>query len=210
MSLSQLDEPIARRIGYAIARSPFGWIIVAMTERGLCRVAIAATRDALRRDLANCFPNVELAEAKAELAPRVAAIVRHLEGRERRLLLPLDVAATAFQRRVWAALRSIPYGETRSYQDIARAIGAPSAARAVGAACARNPLAIVIPCHRAVRQNGDLANYAWGLDVKRRLLAAERQASGQRKRRGRSFAKAELSSFDHSDSKLNIPRPTCL
>ena len=163
-------------IRYAIAPCALGFILVAMTERGLCRVGIGATRDALRRELASDFPRATLEESSAELAPRVEAILRHLEGKSRELSMPLDVRATAFQRSVWEALRAIPYGETRSYQDIARAIGAPTAARAVGAACARNPLALVVPCHRAVRANGDLAGYAWGLDVKRRLLDAERGA----------------------------------
>jgi AraC family transcriptional regulator, regulatory protein of adaptative response / methylated-DNA-[protein]-cysteine methyltransferase len=173
-------------IRYAIAPCGLGFILVALTERGLCRVGIASTRAALRRELASEFPRAELEESGAKLSPRVDAILRHLEGKRRELSMPLDVRATAFQRRVWEALRAIPYGETRSYQDIARAIGAPTAARAVGAACARNPLALVVPCHRAVRANGDLAGYAWGLDVKRRLLDAERRALPKTRRETRA------------------------
>jgi AraC family transcriptional regulator of adaptative response/methylated-DNA-[protein]-cysteine methyltransferase len=163
------------RIRFTMAQSSLGWILVAMTERGVCRVAIADTREALRRGLAPEFPGAALEDASPELAPRVEQILRHIEGTAPAPSLPLDIRATAFQRRVWDALRSIPRGETRSYTDIARSIGAPKAARAVGAACAKNPLALVVPCHRAVRENGDLAGYAWGLDVKRRLLDIERR-----------------------------------
>ena len=102
-----------------------------------------------------------------------AAVVTHLDGRQPHLDLPLDVRATAFQRRVWEALRKIPYGSTRSYAEIARGIGNPKATRAVARACATNPAAIVIPCHRVVREDGDLGGYRWGLDRKRALLQRE-------------------------------------
>jgi AraC family transcriptional regulator of adaptative response/methylated-DNA-[protein]-cysteine methyltransferase len=162
------------RIRYAIAKSSLGFVLVAATDRGLCRVAMSGSRESLRKALAEEYPRATLEESDVELAPRVAEVLRHVEGRARADSLPLDVRATAFQRRVWDALREIPYGETRTYSDIARSIGAPRAARAVGSACGQNPVALVIPCHRAVREDGGLGGYAWGLDVKRRLLEIER------------------------------------
>jgi AraC family transcriptional regulator of adaptative response/methylated-DNA-[protein]-cysteine methyltransferase len=163
------------RVRYAIAGSPVGLLLVAATERGVCRVAIGTSRAALRRDLEKEFPRAALVAANAELAPWVDPILRGVEGGAATRAVPLDVAATEFQARVWDTLRAIPYGETRSYAAIARAIGAPKAARAVGSACAKNPVALVVPCHRAVRGDGALGGFAWGLDVKRRLLDTERR-----------------------------------
>jgi AraC family transcriptional regulator of adaptative response/methylated-DNA-[protein]-cysteine methyltransferase len=160
-------------VRYAVAKSSLGFVLVAATDRGVCRVALSSSRESLRRALVEEFPRATLDES-VELAPRMAEVLGHIEGRG--ASMPLDVRATAFQRRVWDALREIPYGETRTYSDIAKAIGAPRAARAVGSACGKNPVALVIPCHRAVREDGGLGGYAWGLDVKRRLLDLERSA----------------------------------
>jgi AraC family transcriptional regulator of adaptative response/methylated-DNA-[protein]-cysteine methyltransferase len=164
----------AARIRYAFVESSLGLVLVAATDRGLCRVALGDSRDRLRDELARDFPQATLERSDAALAPHVAEVLRHIEGKGGDVPLQLDLHATAFQRRVWEALRKIPYGETRSYSEIARSIGEPRAARAVGAACGKNPVAIVIPCHRAVRGDGDLAGFAWGLDKKRRLLDLER------------------------------------
>jgi AraC family transcriptional regulator of adaptative response/methylated-DNA-[protein]-cysteine methyltransferase len=167
------------RIRYAIASSSLGHVLVAATDRGLCRVAMADSRERLTRALAQEFPRASLEESAAELAPQVSDVLRRIEGGAGQGSLPLDVQATAFQRRVWDALREIPRGETRSYSQIARSIGSPGAARAVGAACGKNPVALVIPCHRAVRQDGGLGGFAWGIDVKRRLLDLERSGSSR-------------------------------
>jgi AraC family transcriptional regulator of adaptative response/methylated-DNA-[protein]-cysteine methyltransferase len=172
-------------IRYIITKTPFGLILVATTERGICRVATAGTREALRKELAKEFPKATLEPADAELKPWVSRILDHIEGVNGELSLPLDVRATAFQRRVWEALRKIPYGETRSYSEIARSIGAPKAVRAVGGACGQNPVALVIPCHRVIREDGSLGGFGWGLDVKRRLLESERAGAIARSRRPR-------------------------
>jgi AraC family transcriptional regulator of adaptative response/methylated-DNA-[protein]-cysteine methyltransferase len=172
--MSNARERTGMHIRFAMTRSSLGFVLVAATDRGLCRVALADSRDRLRQALADDFPGAALEESRSELAPHLAEVLRHIDGTADDVSLPLDVRATTFQRRVWDALRQIPYGETRTYSEIARSIGEPRAARAVGAACGQNPLALVIPCHRAVREDGGLAGFAWGLDVKRRLLDIER------------------------------------
>jgi AraC family transcriptional regulator of adaptative response/methylated-DNA-[protein]-cysteine methyltransferase len=162
------------RIGYTVAKSPIGGLLVAATERGICSVTIGGDDASLARALREEFPAAEVRRDEAALGRWVRAIVNHLSGKDTRLDLPLDIRATAFQWRVWEALRAIPYGETRTYQEIARIVGAPKAARAVGRACATNPVAIVIPCHRVVRGDGSLGGYAYGLGVKRTLIDTER------------------------------------
>jgi AraC family transcriptional regulator of adaptative response/methylated-DNA-[protein]-cysteine methyltransferase len=167
----------ASAIRYVIAESSLGHVLVASTDRGVCRVDIARSREKLRSALAREFPRASLEET-ASRGAHVAEILRRIEGRADAIAVPLDVRATEFQRRVWNALCGIPLGETRSYSQIARSIGAPRAARAVGAACGKNPVALVIPCHRAVREDGGLAGFAWGgIDVKRRLLDRERRTA---------------------------------
>jgi AraC family transcriptional regulator of adaptative response/methylated-DNA-[protein]-cysteine methyltransferase len=162
------------RIRYAVTESPLGFVLVAATERGLCRVAVARSRAALHDELGRAFPRATLERAGADFEPHVTHVLQSIRSSGAALSMPLDVRATPFQRRVWGALREIPRGETRSYSEIARSIGKPNAARAVGGACAKNPMALLIPCHRAVREDGELAGYAWGVDVKRRLLDLER------------------------------------
>jgi AraC family transcriptional regulator of adaptative response/methylated-DNA-[protein]-cysteine methyltransferase len=127
----------------------------------------------LLRALKAEYPAATLQDADRGLQKWTRQIVRHLEGRRPRLELPLDIQATAFQWQVWNALAGIPYGETRTYKDVAASIGRPSAVRAVAHACASNPVALAIPCHRVVRTSGDLAGYRWGLSRKKALLAAE-------------------------------------
>ena len=142
----------------------------AATERGICAVSLGDTNATLEAALISEYPAAELRRDETHLAPWVAAILSHLDGQQPHLDLPLDTQATAFQRRVWEELRAIPYGATRPYSAIARAVGRPKAARAVGRACATNPASIVIPCHRAVAQDGGLAGYRWGIERKRALL----------------------------------------
>ena len=162
-------------ISYTIAASPMGRLLVAVTERGVCAVRMADNDAELEKDLRDEFPNAELKRDDSALRESVQKIVNHLENNEPRLDLPLDIKATAFQRQVWEQLRSIPYGETVSYGDVAKALGKPGAVRAVGRACATNPVALVIPCHRVVREDKTLGGYRWGLDRKKKLLEHERR-----------------------------------
>ena len=161
------------RIRYATVPCPLGLLLVAATERGICRISFGDGAAPLERALRLEFPAADIARDDGALRVWIAEITAHLDGREPRLDLPLDVRATAFQRRVWEALQKIPYGSTRSYSQIARAIGRPTAVRAVARACATNPAALVIPCHRVVREDGNLGGYRWGLNRKQALLDEE-------------------------------------
>lgn len=168
-------------IGYTIvdgAAASLGRLLVAATPRGVCAVMMGPSEAALTVRLRSEYPAAQIHRAQpddgAAAGPWVRALKAHLEGAEPHLDLPLDVRATAFQCRVWALLRAIPYGQTRSYGQIARALGQPKAARAVARACATNPVAIAIPCHRVVRENGELGGYRWGRQRKQALLEHER------------------------------------
>jgi AraC family transcriptional regulator, regulatory protein of adaptative response / methylated-DNA-[protein]-cysteine methyltransferase len=167
------------RIKYAVAACELGHILVAATERGLCAVRLGETGEELAHTLRAEFPLAEIGEDSIALGLYVEAILRHLGGRQTSLDLPLDVRATAFQRRVWEELRRIPYGSTRSYSEIARATGQPTATRAVARACAANPLALVTPCHRVIREDGHLGGYRWGMERKRKLLAQEQAGTSR-------------------------------
>jgi AraC family transcriptional regulator of adaptative response/methylated-DNA-[protein]-cysteine methyltransferase len=167
-------------IRWTIAPIPQGVALVAATERGLCSILMGHETEALATELRAEFPRAALARDDDALTG-VAGIVSDLASGRRRPeadALPLDVHATAFRRRVWEALRRIPAGETRSYGEVAAAVGAPRAARAVGTACATNPVPIVVPCHRVVGAHGSLGGYAGGLARKRQLLDAEAEAAG--------------------------------
>jgi AraC family transcriptional regulator of adaptative response/methylated-DNA-[protein]-cysteine methyltransferase len=166
-------------IRWTIAPIPEGVALVAATERGLCAVRLGDGAEVLASELRREFPNAALSRDDTALAG-LASIVSDLAAGRRRPeadTLPLDVHATAFRRRVWEALRRIPAGETRSYGQIAADVGAPGAARAVGTACAQNPVAVVVPCHRVVGSDGSLHGYAYGLARKRQLLDAEAEAA---------------------------------
>lgn len=161
-------------IAYAIAPSPLGLLLVAATARGVCFVALGERPEALEAALAAEFPAAaRLLRDEARLAPAIAAVVAYLEGEVPHPELPLDVRATAFQRRVWQELLAIPPGETRSYAEVAETLGLPQAPRAVGRACASNPVALLIPCHRVTRGDDSLGGYRWGLERKATLLTAE-------------------------------------
>src|SRR2546429_3680988 len=178
--------PVPERvIGYTIVDSPLslGRLLVGATARGVCAVRLGRSDAALEAELAREHPDVELRRDGAPLAPWVNSLLRHLAGERARLDVPLDVRATAFQESVWQALRAIPYGETRSYGAVAEAVGHPGAARAVARACAANPVALVIPCHRVVRGDGDPGGYRWGVARKRLLLEQERSAAQRAERR---------------------------
>lgn len=160
-------------IRFAVGECSLGAILVAATRKGICAIRFGDDPDALVRDLQDRFPKARLIGGDPEFERWVAQVVGLVEAPARGLDLPLDVRGTAFQQRVWAALREIPPGETATYAEIAGRVGAPSAARAVARACAANPVAVAIPCHRVVRQDGSLSGYAWGVERKRALLDRE-------------------------------------
>ena len=164
-------------ISYTIAPCSLGRVLVAATERGISAVYLGDRNADLVAALRKEYPHAEIRGGLGEGSKWVRAIVQHLAGSNPRLDLPTDVVATAFQRRVWEALRSIPLGATRTYAEVARSIGRPSAIRAVARACATNPAAIVVPCHRVVRTDGTLGGYRWGLERKQSLLDRERRAA---------------------------------
>ena len=162
-------------INYTIVDSPMGRLLVAVTERGVCAVRMGDDDAVLEKDLQEEFPHAQIAREDSALRGLVEKILNHLDKNDACLDLPLDIRATAFQRQVWEQLRAIPYGETVSYGDVAKALGKPGAVRAVGRACATNPVALVIPCHRVVREDKSLGGYRWGLERKKRLLDHERR-----------------------------------
>jgi AraC family transcriptional regulator of adaptative response/methylated-DNA-[protein]-cysteine methyltransferase len=160
-------------IRFAVAECSLGWILVGATSQGVCAILLGSDPDVLVRDLQDRFPAARLSGGDADFDRLVAMVVGLVENPERGLGLPLDVRGTAFQQRVWQALCGIPAGSTMSYADIARQVGAPRAVRAVAQACASNPIAVAIPCHRVVRRDGSLSGYRWGVERKRLLLERE-------------------------------------
>jgi AraC family transcriptional regulator of adaptative response/methylated-DNA-[protein]-cysteine methyltransferase len=173
------------KIHYAIVGSPLGRLLVGATDRGISALYLGESDGALRAALGKEYPGADLipdapgqgAKGRGYLGEWVGQILAHLRGQEPHLDLPTDVQATAFQRRVWEELRKIPYGATKTYTEVARAIGSPAAVRAVARACATNPVSVVVPCHRVVRQDGNLAGYRWGIQRKRELLEREGKAA---------------------------------
>lgn len=162
------------QINYTIVESSLGWLLVAATTIGICAVTLGDTAEQLKSDLAAEFPQAEIAVDEAGLHQHIAALLAHLDGQLPHPQLPLDVRGTAFQQRVWEELRRIPYGQTVSYSELARRIDRPTATRAVARACATNPAALVTPCHRVIRENGELSGYRWGIERKKTLLAKEK------------------------------------
>ncbi|HYZ33508.1 MAG TPA: bifunctional DNA-binding transcriptional regulator/O6-methylguanine-DNA methyltransferase Ada [Crenalkalicoccus sp.] len=161
------------RIRTAFADSPLGLLLVGATESGVCFIGFGEDAGSLEGDLRRRFPNAAVEPAPEALADTVRQVVAFLEEPQAALALPLDLRGTAFQRRVWEALQAIPFGETRSYGEVAVAIGAPRAVRAVARACAQNHVSLAVPCHRVVGKDGDLTGYRWGVPRKRALLAKE-------------------------------------
>ena len=160
-------------IRFAVGQCALGSVLVAQSAKGVCAILLGDDPDALVRDLQDRFPRATLLGGEAAFEQTVARVVAFVEAPARGLDLPLDVRGTAFQQRVWAALRQIPAGSTASYAEIASRIGAPNGSRAVAQACGANPLAVAIPCHRVVRTNGSLSGYRWGVQRKQDLLARE-------------------------------------
>lgn len=162
------------RIEFALGETSLGAILVARSQRGVCAISLGDDPDTLLRELQDCFPRAELIGGDAGFERLVAQVVGLIEQPNIGHDLPLDVRGTAFQQRVWQALRQIPAGETASYAQIAQRIGSPTSVRAVAQACAANTLAVAIPCHRVVRSDGALSGYRWGVERKQALLAHER------------------------------------
>ncbi len=165
-------------IRYAIRKTPLDLLLVAATEKGVCMIALGDDEKRLGKELEAEFPGASIARDEGGLGSYVDPIVRHLSGKLPDLSLPLDIRATAFQRRVWQELQRIPSGTTASYQEVADRIGKPSAVRAVANACGANPVPLVIPCHRVVRTDGTVGGYRWGTKRKEALLARERREAG--------------------------------
>lgn len=168
---------IAAAIRYTCADSPLGRMLIAATERGICAIQFARSDGELIEGLKREFPFATRKSDQAGLQSWVDSLLKHMRGKALDSSLPLDIRATAFQRRVWTYLQSIPFGATRSYSQVAQAIGQPSACRAVARSCATNPVAVAIPCHRVVREDGSMGGYRWGMERKKALLEMERQDS---------------------------------
>jgi AraC family transcriptional regulator, regulatory protein of adaptative response / methylated-DNA-[protein]-cysteine methyltransferase len=164
---------IAASIRYACADSPLGRMLIAATDRGVCAIQFARSDGELIEGLKREFPFAVRKPDEGGLQAWVAALLSKMTGGELNAALPLDIRATAFQRRVWTYLQSIPFGATRSYGQVAKAIGQPTASRAVARACATNPVAVAIPCHRVVREDGNISGYRWGVERKKTLLELE-------------------------------------
>ncbi|NIJ33789.1 bifunctional DNA-binding transcriptional regulator/O6-methylguanine-DNA methyltransferase Ada [Sphingomonas oligoaromativorans] len=167
------DGGVHEEIRFAVGQTSLGAILVASSDKGVAAILLGDDPEALVRDLQDRFPKARLIGADPDYEARIAKVVGFVEAPGTGLDLPLDVRGTAFQQRVWQALRDIPTGETRSYAAVARAIGSPKSVRAVAGACAANNLAVAIPCHRVIRNDGALSGYAWGVERKRVLLDRE-------------------------------------
>jgi AraC family transcriptional regulator of adaptative response/methylated-DNA-[protein]-cysteine methyltransferase len=165
-------------INYTVVDSPLGKLMVAATEKGICAVSFGDDENALKNELEKEFFAAKIERSDAALRDAVNAILKGLGGEKAILNLPLDLRASAFQMRVWSELRKIPYGETRSYSEIAESIGNPKSVRAVARACATNPVALVTPCHRVIAADGKLSGYRWGIERKEQLLRQEKENAG--------------------------------
>ena len=165
-----------RAIEFAIVPTSLGALLVAASEKGVCQVRFAEAGLDLEEALGREFPFAELRENPVRLEPWSDALVSYVDGHSTHLEVPLDVRGSRFEQRVWKALRGIPRGDTRAYSEVADSLGLPRGARAVARACARNPVAVAIPCHRVVEKSGELGGYRWGLARKRALLQREARA----------------------------------
>src|SRR6266550_3398631 len=165
---------IAAPIRYTCTDSPLGRMLIAATDKGICAIQFADTDEELEQCLRQEFPFAIRRRDDSGMREWKEALLRHMRGQKLNASLPLDIQATAFQRRVWTYLQSIPFGSTKSYSQVAKAIGQPTATRAVARACATNQVAVAIPCHRVVREDGGMGGYRWGIDRKKALLEMER------------------------------------
>ena len=165
------------KINYTIVDSPLGKLMIAATELGICAVSFGDDEESLRRELGEEFFAAEITHDDKNLKDVVNSILRGMKGERTILSLPLDIRGTAFQMRVWSELRKIPYGQTRSYAEVATAVGNPKAVRAVARACATNPVALVNPCHRVIGSDGKLSGYRWGVERKKQILEQEKESA---------------------------------
>jgi len=166
---------VAAVIRYLCADSPLGRMLIAATDRGICAIQFARTDGELLEGLKREFPFAARKRDEGKLQSWAKTLVRQLHGKKLDDSLPLDIRATAFQRRVWTYLQTIPFGATQSYSRVAKGIGQPRATRAVARACATNPVAVAIPCHRVVREDGSMGGYRWGIERKKALLGMEQR-----------------------------------
>ncbi|MGC2195052.1 MAG: bifunctional DNA-binding transcriptional regulator/O6-methylguanine-DNA methyltransferase Ada [Terriglobales bacterium] len=173
---------IAATIRYTCTDSPLGRMLVAATEKGICAIQFAETDDELTEGLKREFPFAVRKRDDESMQSWTGTLLRQIAGHKLNRSLPLDIQATAFQRRVWAHLQSLPFGATQTYGEVAKAIGQPGAARAVARACATNRIAVAIPCHRVVREDGEMGGYRWGVERKKALLQLEQQGPESRSR----------------------------
>jgi AraC family transcriptional regulator, regulatory protein of adaptative response / methylated-DNA-[protein]-cysteine methyltransferase len=176
VSLKKTSAGNSTTIRFGLADSPLGRMLLAATVKGICSLRFDDDDQALENNLHGEHPGAQFERNDAALRSWMDDIVLHLEGGKPYLRLPLDVRGTEFQQRVWRELQAIPYGSTKSYGEVARAIGRPKAVRAVGQACGRNPVAVVVPCHRVLRGHGELGGFALGLQRKQFLLDTEKKA----------------------------------
>ena len=176
MPASYRKEGDGARIRYLTASCSLGFLMVAETDRGICTLSMADTEEQLIRGLYDEFPKAEISRSQS-VKKRLDAVLGYFDGQL--LNLPVDIRGTDFQRRVWAAILSIPYGETRSYNEIAEKIGMPDSYRAVANACGANPVPLIVPCHRVIRKNGDLGGYGLGIERKKFLLEMEKKMAGK-------------------------------
>jgi AraC family transcriptional regulator of adaptative response/methylated-DNA-[protein]-cysteine methyltransferase len=163
-------------ISYSTSECFLGQVLVARSVKGACAILIGADRDELEVDLASCFPEAKLVANETAVHDDLVKVIRFVEKPAEGLYLPLDMRGTPFQRRVWEKLSAIPVGRTVTYTDVAYWVGPLTSARAVAGACASNPIALAVPCHRVVRSNGDLAGYRWGVERKREMIRREAMA----------------------------------
>jgi AraC family transcriptional regulator of adaptative response/methylated-DNA-[protein]-cysteine methyltransferase len=168
---------VAATVRYTCTESPLGRMLVAATEKGICSIQFADTDDELTEGLKREFPFAMRKRDDESMRPWTTAVLDQIAGHNLNRALPLDIQATAFQRRVWTHLQSLPFGATQSYGEVAKAIGRPTAARAVARACATNPVAVAIPCHRVVREDGAMGGYRWGVERKQALLQLEQEGA---------------------------------
>jgi methylated-DNA-[protein]-cysteine S-methyltransferase/AraC family transcriptional regulator of adaptative response/methylated-DNA-[protein]-cysteine methyltransferase len=172
-SPKESDTRVAAEIAFATRASPIGEVLVARRAIGVCAIFLGSDAEALERDLATSFPGSKLTKDEPRLRDDLSKVVRFIETPDQGLDLPLDIGGTPFQRSVWEVLRTVPVGATITYSALARRIGRPSAVRAVASACAANAIALGIPCHRVILNNGALSGYRWGEERKRALLERE-------------------------------------
>lgn len=172
-----MQKSPSKSIEVACLTTHLATVLIARSDKGVCSILLGDTAESLYTDLQQRFPNAKLVESNHALAPLLKKVAEFLAKPQAGLDFPLDIQGSDFQKSVWAILQSIPVGQTLSYSEVAKRLNKPKAARAIASACAANPLALVIPCHRVVRADGGLSGYRWGIERKRQLLAQEQHTA---------------------------------